>query len=173
MSLTGLSSAEAHSRLSAEGENLIPSENQKTLARQILTIISEPMLILLISAGVINFFLAEILDAVMLMCTVVIVLGISIVQSRRTENALYALKQLAAPFATVIRDGSEMRIPSSHIVVGDLLLLYEGDRVCADAKIIRNVTLAADESTLTGESVPVEKEIEDLVFSGTLLPWEK
>ena len=65
MSLTGLSSAEAHSRLLAEGENLIPSENQKTLARQILTIISEPMLILLISAGVINFFLAEILDAVM------------------------------------------------------------------------------------------------------------
>lgn len=169
MSLTGLSSAEAHSRLLAEGENLIPSENQKTLARQILTIISEPMLILLISAGVINFFLAEILDAVMLMCTVVIVLGISIVQSRRTENALYALKQLAAPFATVIRDGSEMRIPSSHIVVGDLLLLYEGDRVCADAKIIRNVTLAADESTLTGESVPVEKEVEDLVFSGTLV----
>ena len=80
MSLTGLSSAEAHYRLLAEDENLIPSENQKTLARQILTIISEPMLILLISAGVINFFLAEILDAVMLMCTVVIVIGISIVQ---------------------------------------------------------------------------------------------
>ena len=169
MLFTGLSSSDAHSRLLEDGENVIPSENQKSLVKQILSIVSEPMLILLISAGVINFFLAEILDAVMLMCTVVIVLGISIFQSRRTENALFALKQLAAPFATVVRDGSEMRIPSSNIVTGDLLLLHEGDRVCADAKIIRNVTLATDESTLTGESIPVEKKVDDLVFSGTLV----
>ena len=165
----GLTSAEAHSRLMVNGENQIPSEKQKTLLRQVLTIVSEPMLILLISAGVINFFLAEILDAVMLMFTVVIVLGISIAQSRRTENALFALRQLAAPYATVIRDGSEMKIPSSSVVVGDLLLLSEGDRVSADARIIRNVTLATDESTLTGESVPVEKQIDDLAFSGTLV----
>ena len=169
MSLAGLSSAEAHSRLVNDGENLIPSERQNSLARQILAIVSEPMLILLISAGVINFFLAEVLDAIMLMFTVVIVLGISIVQSRRTENALFALKQLAAPYATVIRDGTEMRVPSSNVVVGDLLLLSEGDRVSADARIIRNVTLAADESTLTGESAPVDKQIDDLVFSGTLI----
>ena len=169
MSLAGLSSAEAHSRLVHDGENSIPSERQNSLARQILAIVSEPMLILLISAGVINFFLAEVLDAIMLMFTVVIVLGISIVQSRRTENALFALKQLAAPYATVIRDGTEMRVPSSNVVVGDLLLLSEGDRVSADARIIRNVTLAADESTLTGESAPVEKQINDLVFSGTLV----
>ena len=96
MFFTGLSSSDAHSRLLEDGENVIPSENQKSLVKQILSIVSEPMLILLISAGVINFFLAEILDAVMLMCTVVIVLGISIFQSRRTENALFALKQLAA-----------------------------------------------------------------------------
>ena len=165
----GLTSAEAHSRLMVDGENQIPSEKQKTFLRQVLTIVSEPMLILLISAGVINFFLAEILDAVMLMFTVVIVLGISIAQSRRTENALFALRQLAAPYATVIRDGSEMKIPSSSVVVGDLLLLSEGDRVSADARIIRNVTLATDESTLTGESVPVEKQIDDLAFSGTLV----
>ena len=169
MSVMGLTSAEAHSRLMVNGENQIPSEKQKTLLRQVLTIVSEPMLILLISAGVINFFLAEILDAVMLMFTVVIVLGISIAQSRRTENALFALRQLAAPYATVIRDGSEMKIPSSSVVVGDLLLLSEGDRVSADARIIRNVTLATDESTLTGESVPVEKQIDDLAFSGTLV----
>ena len=169
MSVMGLTSAEAHSRLMVNGENQIPSEKQKTLLRQVLTIVSEPMLILLISAGVINFFLAEILDAVMLMFTVVIVLGISIAQSRRTENALFALRQLAAPYATVIRDGSEMKIPSSSVVVGDLLLLSEGDRVSADARIIRNVTLATDESTLTGESVPFEKQIDDLAFSGTLV----
>ena len=97
----GLSSAEAHSRLIEEGENLIPTEREKTLVRQILTIVSEPMLILLISAGAINFFLAEILDAVMLMFTVVIVLGISIIQSQRTENAL---QRYSTPSTTCLKD---------------------------------------------------------------------
>jgi Ca2+-transporting ATPase len=127
------------------------------------------MLILLIAAGAINFLLAEILDALMLMVTVVIVIGISIYQARRTENALYALKQLTAPYATVIRDGVQQRISSNQIVVGDLLLLFEGDRVSADAELIESSTLAADESTLTGESVPVDKSNGHLVFSGTLI----
>ena len=156
MSLLGLSQAEVNARLSSDGENVIPSENRKTLMRQIFIVMSEPMLILLIAAGAINFLLAEILDALMLMVTVVIVLGISIYQARRTENALYALKQLTAPYATVIRDGIQQRISSNQIVVGDLLLLFEGDRVNADAELVECSSLAADESTLTGESVPVD-----------------
>jgi len=147
MSTLGLSQAEANARLSSDGENVIPSENRSTLLKQIILIMSEPMLILLIAAGAINFLLAEILDALMLMVTVVIVIGISIYQARRTENALYALKQLTAPYATVIRDGVQQRISSNQIVVGDLLLLFEGDRVSADAELIESSTLAADEST--------------------------
>lgn len=169
MSTLGLSQAEANARLSSDGENVIPSENRSTLLKQIILIMSEPMLILLITAGAINFLLAEILDALMLMVTVVIVIGISIYQARRTENALYALKQLTAPYATVIRDGVQQRISSNQIVVGDLLLLFEGDRVSADAELIESSTLAADESTLTGESVPVDKSNGHLVFSGTLI----
>ena len=169
MSTLGLSQAEANARLSFDGENVIPSENRSTLLKQIILIMSEPMLILLIAAGAINFLLAEILDALMLMVTVVIVIGISIYQARRTENALYALKQLTAPYATVIRDGVQQRISSNQIVVGDLLLLFEGDRVSADAELIESSTLAADESTLTGESVPVDKSNGHLVFSGTLI----
>ena len=169
MSTLGLSQAEANARLSSDGENVIPSENRSTLLKQIILIMSEPMLILLIAAGAINFLLAEILDALMLMVTVVIVIGISIYQARRTENALYALKQLTAPYATVIRDGVQQRISSNQIVVGDLLLLFEGDRVSADAELIESSTLAADESTLTGESVPVDKSNGHLVFSGTLI----
>ena len=169
MSTLGLSQAEANARLSSDGENVIPSENRSTLLKQIILIMSEPMLILLIAAGAINFLLAEILDALMLMVTVVIVIGISIYQARRTENALYALKQLTAPYATVIRDGVQQRISSNQIVVGDLLLLFEGDRVSADAELIESSTLAADESTLTGESVPVDKSNGQLVFSGTLI----
>lgn len=169
MSSLGLTQAEAFARLTSDGENVIPSENRKSFFRQVFIVMSEPMLILLVSAGAINFLLAEILDAVMLMFTVVIVLGISIYQARRTEKALYALKQLTAPYATVVRDGVQQRISSNQIVVGDVVLVSEGDRVCADAELIESSTLAVDESTLTGESVPVEKVNHDPVYSGTLI----
>ncbi len=169
MSHEGISETQAQSILAREGENLIPSEAPKTLAKQILVILSEPMLILLIAAGVINFLLAEVLDALMLMVTVFIVLGISIYQSRRSEKALQALKELSAPTVKVIRDGTEKRISSKALVVGDLMLLSEGDRVCADATIISSTSLAADESTVTGESVPVDKNEGEALLSGTLI----
>lgn len=165
----GLSNSEVIQNRIQYGTNSIPSEKKQTLSRQIIAVASEPMLILLISAGTINFFLAEFLDAAMLMVTVVIVLGISIVQSRRTENALFALQQLSTPFAKVIRDGEQTRIPSDQVVVGDLLLLQEGDRICADAQVIRGAAITIDESTMTGESVPVSKDVGDSVFSGTLV----
>jgi Ca2+-transporting ATPase len=164
----GLSDAEALTRLQSNGENMIPSEAPKTLLKQVIIVLSEPMLILLFAAGAINFLLAEFLDAAMLMVTVFIVLGISIYQSRRAENALHALKELSAPTVKVIRDGVEKRISSHHLVVGDVILLAEGDRVCADAKLIEAVSLACDESTVTGESAPVDKFKDDLVLSGTL-----
>ncbi|MFM1796748.1 MAG: hypothetical protein RL733_529 [Actinomycetota bacterium] len=164
----GLSDAEALVRLQSDGENLIPSEAQKTFLKQVIIVLSEPMLILLFAAGAINFLLAEFLDAAMLMVTVLIVLGISIYQSRRAENALHALKELSAPTVKVIRDGVEKRVSSHHLVVGDVILLAEGDRVCADAKLIEAVSLACDESTVTGESAPVDKYKDDLVLSGTL-----
>jgi Ca2+-transporting ATPase len=165
----GISESQARSILAREGENLIPSEAPKTLAKQILVILSEPMLILLIAAGVINFLLAEVLDALMLMVTVFIVLGISIYQSSRSEKALQALKELSAPTVKVIRDGAEKRISSKALVVGDLMLLSEGDRVCADAVIISSISLAADESTVTGESIPVDKNEGESLLSGTLI----
>jgi Ca2+-transporting ATPase len=165
----GISESQARSILAREGENLIPSEAPKTLAKQILVILSEPMLILLIAAGVINFLLAEVLDALMLMVTVFIVLGISIYQSSRSEKALQALKELSAPTVKVIRDGAEKRISSKALVVGDLVLLSEGDRVCADAVIISSISLAADESTVTGESIPVDKNEGESLLSGTLI----
>ncbi|MEY3186131.1 MAG: hypothetical protein RIR58_867, partial [Actinomycetota bacterium] len=169
MSHEGISESQARSILAREGENLIPSEAPKTLAKQILVILSEPMLILLIAAGVINFLLAEVLDALMLMVTVFIVLGISIYQSSRSEKALQALKELSAPTVKVIRDGAEKRISSKALVVGDLVLLSEGDRVCADAVIISSISLAADESTVTGESIPVDKNEGESLLSGTLI----
>lgn len=165
----GLTEAAAKEKLFIQGENLIPSEAPKSFLRQVALILSEPMLILLIAAGTINLLLAETLDALMLMMTVFIVLGISIYQSRRAEHALQALKELSAPTVKVIRDGLEKRISSHQVVVGDLVMLSEGDRVCADARVVQQTALSCDESTLTGESFPIAKSPGDSVLSGTLV----
>ena len=168
-SATGLTSEEARVRLSAVGPNALPSEAEKSLLQIAFAVAKEPMLLLLISAGAISFLLAELVDAMLLMGTVVIVLGISIYQEKRTERALHALHELTAPLALVIRDEKEMRIPSSQLVPGDLILLLEGDRVAADASLITDAAIELDESQLTGESIPVSKQSGDKVYTGSLV----
>ena len=169
MTTTGLSSTEALERLARFGPNALPSEAPKSLGRVALEVIREPMLLLLIAAGMISFLLAELSDAILLMFTVVIVLFISIFQQQRTERALQALKDLTSPMALVLRDEKELRVPSSELVPGDLLLLLEGDRVCADARLITNSSIEFDESLLTGESVPVTKSADEMAFTGSLI----
>lgn len=169
MSLAGLTSQEAELRLRDTGPNSLPSESGKSFIGTALAVLREPMLLLLIAAGTINFLLAELVDAILLMVTVVIVLTISILQERRSERAIQALKELTAPLALVLRDGVERRISSAQVVVGDVLILLEGDRVVADAEIFNVSTLAIDESLLTGESTPVEKEVGQLAYAGSLV----
>lgn len=168
-SAAGLTSEEARARLSVVGPNALPSEAEKNLPQIAFAVAKEPMLLLLISAGAISFLLAELVDALLLMGTVFIVLGISIYQERRTERALHALHELTAPLALVIRDEKEMRIPSSQLVPGDLLLLLEGDRVAADATLLTDSAIELDESLLTGESIPVPKRSGDAIFTGSLV----
>ena len=169
MSSLGLTSQEAAVRLRQNGPNLIEKRGQRSLASLIWDVIREPMLVLLLAAGVISFFLAEIVDAALLMVTVLIVLAISILQERRSERAIEALRDLTAPLALVLRDGVERRIPSTQVVHGDLLVLLEGDRVAADARLITTSALSIDESLLTGESTPVAKELEAQVLAGSLV----
>lgn len=169
MGRSGLTSEEARTRLLTEGPNSLPGDAEQSLLRLILTVIREPMLLLLLAAGVISFLLAELVDAILLMATVSVVLGISIFQERRTERALHALHDLTAPLALVIRDGKEERVSSNQVVRGDLLVLLEGDRITADARIIECASIEVDESLLTGESTPVVKSVEDLIFTGSLV----
>jgi Ca2+-transporting ATPase len=96
-------------------------------------------------------------DALMLLGFVFVVMGITIVQERRTERALEALKDLSSPRALVIRDGQQRRIAGRDVVRGDIVLVSEGDRVPADAVLLQGINLTVDESLLTGESVPVRK----------------
>ena len=169
MSFLGLSGEEARTRLLTEGPNSLPSEKEDSLLRIALSVLKEPMLMLLLAAGVISFLLAELVDALLLMATVIIVLGISIFQERRTEKALHALRELTAPLALVIRDGKEERISSNQVVRGDLLILSEGDRITADGLITDAVSIEVDESLLTGESIPVSKSLGDSIFTGSLI----
>ena len=153
----GLSADEAARRLAIHGPNELPRDKGKGILRIGWEVMREPMLLLLLAAGVINFLLAEPLDGSMLLASIVVVIGISLYQARKTENALAALRDLSAPRALVVRDGEHVRIPGVEVVEGDVVILAEGDRVPADAMLVDAVNMAVDESLLTGESVPVDK----------------
>ena len=154
---SGLTSEEAARRLAGDGPNELPAAERRNLLRQAWDVVREPMLLLLVCAGTINFLLAEPLDGAILMSFVVVVIGISIYQEHKTENALAALRDLSSPRALVVRDGVQQRIPGREVVRGDLVLLAEGDRVPADAVLVDCASFSVDESALTGESVPVRK----------------
>ncbi|MGI9164542.1 MAG: cation-translocating P-type ATPase [Mycobacterium sp.] len=155
--LDGLSVDEAARRLTADGPNELPTAKRRNLLQEAWTVIRQPMLLLLLGAGAVNFVLAEPLDGAMLMAFVVVVIGISIYQEHKTERALAALRDLSSPRALVIRGGTQIRIAGRDVVRGDVLLLAEGDRVPADAVLAECANFSVDESALTGESVPVRK----------------
>lgn len=169
MNATGLSETEAASRLKQYGPNLLPSAKPRRPVDQFVAVIREPMLLLLVGAGLISFTLGEPLEATILMFSVCIVIGISLYQTQKTDKALAALKTLSAPKATVIRNGIAEKINSQNIVLEDVILLREGDRVPADAELLEVTNLMIDESAMTGESFAVEKQIGHRVISGTLV----
>lgn len=169
MSNQGLTTAESNERLLRFGRNLLAKADEKKLLITLLSLLREPMLLLLIAAGLISLALAELIDGLLLLFTIFIIVGITLYQTRKTEKALEALSELTMPLALVIRDGREKRIPSSEIVPGDLILLREGDRIGADARLITSASLQIDESLLTGESVPVLKNVGDSAYTGSLV----
>ena len=171
----GLTQAQARARLSAEGPNTLPARRDAGLAALVLGVIREPMFLLLIGSAAIYLLLGDLREALVLAASIGVVIAITVVQERRTERALEALRDLSSPRALVIRDGVETRIAGSEVVRGDLMVLREGDRVAADARLLEAHGLMVDESLLTGESVPVEKHshpregIEVQALSGTLV----
>ena len=155
--LKGLSEEEAIKRLHSEGFNEIPSQKKRHVLTIFLHVILEPMLLLLLGAGLIYLFLGEQQDALMLLFFVLVVIGITFYQQRKTERALEALKNLSSPRALVIRNGKQRRIPGREVVRNDIIILREGDRVPADAVLLFCSNLLVDESLLTGESLAVRK----------------
>lgn len=168
MSEPGLSREQAALKLHQDGPNVLPSAKPRTMLEQFIDVVREPMLLLLIAAGLISFTLKEPLEASFLMVSVVLVISISLYQTRKTDDALAALKSLTAPRADVIRDGEIQKISSEELVVDDIIVLQEGDRIPADAQLIEVTNLAVDEAVMNGEAFAIDKQIGHLVLSGTL-----
>ena len=165
----GWTAAEAAARLAADGPNELPAARPLARWRLLADILREPMFLLLLACGAIYLLLGDRQVALMLLGFVVLVIGISYVQRQRTERSLCALRDLSSPRALVIRDGRQTRIAGRELVRGDLVLLAEGDRVPADVALLTASNLMADESMLTGESVPVMKLPPGCVYAGTLI----
>lgn len=155
----GLSEAEAKTRLAAEGPNELAHDNRRTVSRIVLEVLREPMLALLIAGGAVYLALGDVKEAVILLVFACISVLITVVQDARTERVLDALRDLTSPRALVVRGDERKRIAGRDVVRGDLIVLAEGDRVPADAHVLEARDLQADESLLTGESVPVRKAV--------------
>jgi Ca2+-transporting ATPase len=181
--MNGLTGTQAAAQLAQDGFNELPSARPRRLWAIAWDVVREPMFLLLIAAAVIYVALGDLAEALALLGSVLVMIGIAFYQHRKTERALEALRELASPRATVLRDGRWQTVAGREVVAGDLLRVKEGDRVPADATLQSATSLMADESLLTGESVPVGKRAassavgwarpggDDLphVYSGTLI----
>ena len=155
--IIGLTDDQVAERLEVEGYNELPSSKKRSVFAIAFDVVREPMFLLLATCGMIYLLLGDLQEALMLLGFVLVVMGITLYQERKTERALEALRDLSSPRARVIREGGVKRIPGREVVRGDILVLVEGDRVPADAMVLSCTNLSVDESLLTGESVPVRK----------------
>lgn len=155
--LSGLSEEEAAARLGVDGYNQLPSARPRPVLAIALEVLREPMILLLVAAGLVYLVLGSLEEALLLLASIAFIIGISFYQQRRTERALEALRDLSSPRALVVRDGQRRRIPGRDVVRGDLIVLSAGDRVPADGLLLSAADLSVDESLLTGESLPVRK----------------
>lgn len=157
IALKSLTSEQALKLQEKYGKNELSSKKKDGLIRKTITVISEPMFLLLLIAAVIYFVLGEPRDGIIMLIFVVGVISIEAIQEWKTDKTLSALRDLSAPQITVLRDNRECRIASVDIVPGDLMLIKEGIKIPADGEILKANDLCIDESTLTGESEGVWK----------------
>ena len=165
----GLSEDEVAERVLRYGFNELPVSKQRNFLVISIEVLREPMFILLALCCLLYLILGDTEGAMVLSVFVLMIIGITLFQSWKTEKTLSALKELISAKALVIRNGQELYIPSRELVIDDVMILNEGDKVSADARILSVINLMADESSLTGESVPVKKSEADIVYNGTLV----
>lgn len=160
----GLSQAEATQRLAQHGPNTLDTEAARGWTQRLREMAREPMFLLL-AAALLYLALGDLTEGLTLSVFVLAVLALTFWQEGRAESALQALRGLTQPLARVLREGRVQRLPAHQVVPGDLLLLAEGERIAADGKLLQASTLQVDESLLTGESLPVDKQADARVFA--------
>mgnify|MGYP001572052700 CR=1 FL=1 len=162
---TGLSQDDVLDRLRSEGKNILLEGRRETIFRIFLRQFESSLIfVLLVSAGIL-FLLGDLTDAFIVLFVLFFNAIVGTIQEGRAQNTLHALKKFATTDATVLRDGREMIIPDSEVARGDIILLQEGERVPADARLIEANGLRVDESAFTGESLPVEKNENAIISS--------
>ena len=184
----GLSSREAEKRLGQDGENILRGKKKKSIIAEFFEQFKDFTVIVLLIASGVSFatsFLEEhgdFADPIMILIIVILNAAVGVIQQRRAEHSLEALKNMSAPTAAVIRDGKETKIPASEVVRGDIIEVRAGNLVPADARLISSHSLSAQESALTGESMPCEKdalcripdgspqaELKNMIFSSSVI----
>ncbi len=166
----GLQEAEAGRRLQSFGPNELPAPPKRGLRRILAETLREPMFLLLLAAAVIYLVLGSLGEGLFLLVGACGSIGLVVAQEARSERALAALRELAQPLARVLRDGEERQVAARTLVPGDVLLVGEGERLPADARLVGGEVLSVDESLLTGESATVAKlPGEGSLFSGTIV----
>lgn len=160
----GLSSQDAEQRLEQYGHNQLEGAKKESLAKRFLNQLRNPMIIVLLVAAALSLIssgFTDWADSVIILLIVILNAVISISQENSANKALEALRNMSAPLAKVLRDGKVVRLATHQLVPGDIIMLEAGDLVPADARILSSANLKADESAMTGESVPVNKYAKD------------
>jgi Ca2+-transporting ATPase len=176
---SGLAEVEAKERLARFGPNELKSAKKISPWKLFLEQFKSLLIIILLFAVVLSAVIGEPIDAIIIGVIILFACGLGFIQEYRAERAMEALKKMAAPTASVLRDGNEEEIPARDLVPGDIIVIRTGDRIPADARLIEAVNLKTNEAPLTGESVPIEKistpiqgdinigDKRNMVFTGT------
>ena len=161
----GLSGKDAEERLASYGRNELDEGSKKSLFSKFIDQFKDFMIMVLLAAALVSFFTGDKVEAIMIIVVVVIMAIFGVVQEAKAEQAIDALKSMSTPNANAIRDGHVQTVKSTELVPGDVVTLEAGDVIPADIRLIEANSLKIEEAALTGESVPVEKEV--VVLEGT------
>lgn len=182
-SIKGISEQEAQQRLHKYGRNELQEGKKKSIFMVFLEQFQDFLVIILMLATIISFFLGDIESAVVILVVVIINAILGTVQHLKAQQSLEGLKKLSSPMAKVLRDGEKKMVPSQEITIGDIVFLEAGDSISADGRILENYSMKINESSLTGESVSVEKQEQiidrevplgdrkNMVFSGSFITY--
>src|SRR5512136_807356 len=169
----GLTSEEARARLDRYGPNELQEKPRPGFLKLLLDQFNNFLVIILIVAAVLSLLLGEVVDALAIIAIITLNAVLGVVQESKAEQALAALKKMAAPNAQAIRDGQQVTVPARELVPGDIVLLEAGNYVPADLRLVESINLKVEEASLTGESVPVNKDARVVLDSEIPLGYHK